>query len=258
MIKTLNINLLQYDISWENPAKNFQQIQALESYFSDSDIIFLPEMFSTGFSMNVEKIAEKTFGESFQFLQKLAKKHHALVVGSIPVEEKGSFYNRMYWVEPNETFQIYDKRHLFSFAGEDKFYSAGKSRKIFSYQNWSFLPQICYDLRFPVFARNKNDYEVLFYIANWPKSRINAWNQLLKARAIENQCFVVGVNRTGIDGNGIAYNGKSQVINPLGEKIEPLQPHECVLQFSLDFLSLKKIREKFPFLKDADEFHLKF
>lgn len=256
MIKKLKISLVQYNIAWENPAKNFQQIESLGNYFSDSDIIFLPEMFSTGFSMNL-KIAEKPFGKSFKFLQALAKKHQSIAVGSIPVQEEELFFNRMYWVEPNGTFRAYNKRHLFSYAKEDKFYTAGRSRKIFTYKNWNFLPQICYDLRFPVFARNRKDYDVLFYIASWPKSRINAWNQLLKARAIENQCFVIGVNRTGTDGNAIVYNGQSQAIDALGQKIEAQQSHESVLQFNLDFLSLKKIREEFPFSEDADGFDLK-
>lgn len=254
----LKIALIEYDICWENPMGNFKYLDSLIPYLSDCSVVLLPEMYSTGFSMNVNKVAEDSLGESYQFLVYLSQKTGAAVTASIPTIGDNGYYNRLYFVNPKGEFHTYDKRHLFSYGRENEFYQCGKERKIINYENWRIMPQICYDLRFPVFTRNRDEYEILYYVANWPKSRIYMWDSLLKARAIENQSYVIGVNRIGVDGNGLEYNGCSMVYNALGEKIEPEKPHPSVLRYELDFSGLRNIRDKFPFLRDLDKFDIEF
>lgn len=255
-MENLRIALLQYDIAWENPKANFDIIETILQNI-EADMFLLPEMFSTGFTMNPKKNAEPFCGKSFQFLQKKAIEKQAVFAASIPTKINAQFYNRLYWIEPNETFATYDKRHLFSLVGEEKHYSAGDERKIITYKGWKFMPQICYDLRFPVFSRNDVEYDVLFYVANWPEIRSYAWTQLLKARAIENMAFCIGVNRIGVDANGIAHSGDSMVYNPLGVPHDFSQPNPYVFLFELHKKELVQTRKKFNFLQDKDSFEIK-
>lgn len=252
---TLSICLLEYDILWENPQLNFDKINSLITGV-EVDIFILPEMFSTGFTMSPEKNAEPIFGPSFKFLQKKSLEKNAVFCGSIPTKIHGQYYNRLYWVEPNETFVIYDKRHLFTLVGEEKHYSPGQERKVIDYKGWKLMPQVCYDLRFPVWSRNDMNYDVVFYIANWPEKRKTAWLSLLKARAIENMSYSIGVNRTGEDQTGIMHSGDSRCFDPLGEKMKNLSKKSEVLIFELHKKDLNHMREKFKFLEDQDKFEI--
>lgn len=254
-MENLSIALLEYDIFWENRTLNFEHISNLVKD-KNADIFILPEMFSTGFTMNPEKNAEPVFGESFQFLQKLSIEKNAVFCGSVPTKVHGNYFNRLYWVEPNETFVIYDKRHLFTLVGEEKHYTAGKERKVIDYKGWRIMPQVCYDLRFPVWARNDLDYDVIFYIANWPERRINAWLSLLQARAIENMAYCIGVNRTGYDNNEIYHSGDSKVFDAMGQALENLSENKEVQMYELNKNDVERARRKFKFLKDQDEFDI--
>ena len=257
MLSELKITLVEYDIAWENTEKNFHLINEIIGNIK-SGIFILPEMFSYGFSMNVESIAEEPYGKSFKFLQQLAIKKNAVFCASIPIKSRGGYYNRFYWIEPNETFITYDKRHLFSYGEEDKFYTQGNKKTIIDYKGWRILPQICYDLRFPVFSRNNSEdmYDLAIYVANWPKKRNYAWNTLLKARAIENMAYVAGVNRVGEDGNQLEYSGESIIIDSLGEPLIPIEKKENLLTYNLSRLSLDENRNHFKFLNDADDFKI--
>lgn len=254
-MNTLKLALVEFDIVWENPKENFEILNEKLNGV-EADIFFLPEMFSTGFTMNPEELAEPFCGESFQFLQQKSIEKNAVFVASIPTKIGAKYYNRLYWVEPNETFTYYDKRHLFSFVGEEKHYTAGEERKIISYKDWQLMPQVCFDLRFPVWARNDIGYDILFYVANWPEVRSYPWTQLLKARAIENQAYVVGVNRIGLDGNGINHSGDSMVYDALGQEV-PFEEVNGVLIFEINKSALQEVRNKFKFLQDRDEFLIK-
>ncbi|MGI9526771.1 MAG: amidohydrolase [Weeksellaceae bacterium] len=253
-MKTLKLALVEFEIVWENPTENFEKLnQMLEGV--EADIFFLPEMYSTGFTMNPEKLAEPEFGPSFNFLQEKAIEKNAVFVASVPTKSGSQYYNRLSWVEPNETFIQYDKRHLFTLVGEEKHYTAGRERKVISYQDWKLMPQVCYDLRFPVWARNDMKYDLIFYVANWPEIRSYPWIQLLKARAIENQAYVVGVNRIGKDGNGISHAGDSMVYDPLGKEVAH-EEQNGILLFEVNKEILQEIRNKFQFLQDQDKFRL--
>lgn len=254
-MKTLRIALLEYDIVWENPAKNFEKIDELLKGV-DADVFFLPEMFSTGFTMNPEKNAEPIFGISFKFLQQKSIEHKAAFCASVPTKSDGQYFNRLYWVEPNETFVIYDKRHLFSLVGEEKHYTPGLERKVIEYKGWRLMPQICYDLRFPVWSRNDLSYDVIFYIANWPERRKTAWLSLLQARSIENISYCIGVNRTGDDAQGIYHSGDSNVFDAQGNKLQSLSESKEALIYELKKEELLETREKFKFLNDKDDFKI--
>lgn len=254
-MKTLRIALLEYDIVWENPAKNFEKIDELLKDVK-ADIFLLPEMFSTGFTMNPEKNAEPIFGKSFKYLQQKAIDHRAAFCASVPTKSDGQYFNRLYWVEPNETFVIYDKRHLFSLVGEEKHYTAGLERKVIDYKGWRLMPQICYDLRFPVWARNDLNYDVIFYLANWPERRKIAWLSLLQARSIENMSYCIGVNRIGDDAQNIYHSGDSNVFDAQGNKLESLSESKEVLIYELKKKDLLATREKFKFLNDKDDFKI--
>lgn len=256
MEQSLKIALVEYDIAWENPKANFNIIDEIIKTIS-ADIFLLPEMFSTGFTMNPQKNAEPFCGDSFQYLQQKSIDKNAVFSASIPTQVDNKYYNRLYWVEPNETFTIYDKRHLFSLVGEQEHYTAGQDRKIIEYKGWKLMPQICYDLRFPVFSRNNLAYDIVFYVANWPEVRNYPWIQLLKARAIENMAFCIGVNRTGKDANNYNHTGDSMIYNPLGIACEFSQINKNVKLFKLHKQELTQTREKFNFLKDKDIFELK-
>ncbi len=227
-----------------------------------TQVIVLPEMFSTGFSMKPEPLAETMTGDTVAWMKKTAAEKKVIVTGSMIVEEEGHYYNRMLWVLPNGQYGQYDKRHLFAFAGEDEHYTGGSQRLIASVNGWKVNLLVCYDLRFPAWARQRFDeqqnfeYDVLIYVANWPERRSTAWKTLLQARAIENQCYVIGVNRVGTDGKDIYHSGDSMVVDPLGEVLYHKAHEEDVFTITLDKEHLQQVREKFPFWKDADRFEI--
>lgn len=258
MDNNLRIAVLQVNLIWENPVKNISVFsEKIDLIQDDVDLIVLPEMFSTGFSMNAANLAEKSDGSTFQWMQKVAKQRNAAVTGSLIIEEDGNFYNRLFFVFPNGSFEKYDKRHTFTLAKEDQTYTAGKERLIVDYKGWKICPLICYDLRFPVWARNTSEYDLLIYVANWPETRIHAWDILLQARAIENMSYCIGVNRTGQDGNKYQYNGHSAVYDCLGKS---LFNNDREIEFTeivtLEKEHLQETRNKLKFLQDRDKFSL--
>ena len=227
-----------------------------------TQVIILPEMFSTGFSMKPEQLAETMDGETIKWMQKVAADKKVIVTGSVIITEDGNFYNRLVWMLPNGQYGYYNKRHLFAFAEEDKHYTGGTERFIASVNGWKINLMVCYDLRFPVWARqqfdedNNFEYDALIYVANWPERRSHAWKSLLQARAIENQCYVIGVNRVGEDGNGIYHSGDSMVIDPLGEMLYHKKDEEDIFTVTLKKEDLQEVRNKFQFWRDADEFSI--
>lgn len=262
MKKDLRITIVQNKIHWESPVKNIKhfnsQLSALKK--GSTDVIILPEMFNTGFSMEAEKFAEETGGITMQWMQETARGLNAVVCGSLMMKHKKKFHNRFIWMQPNGEHSHYDKRHLFSMSGEDKIYTAGKERLIVDVKGWKICPMICYDLRFPVWSRNSiskkgnAEYDVLIYVANWPSVRNYPWQQLLIARAIENQCYVAGVNRIGKDGNGMEHEGNSVVLDPIGKKLTFTKPNKIVLEtITLSAKELTVMRSRFPVLTDADK-----
>jgi omega-amidase len=254
----LHITLIQPDIVWENKEANLQQYEKMIAGISGSKhVVALPEMFSTGFSMAPERLAETMDGNSVKWMAAMAAKHRCILTGSLIIEEDGKYYNRMLWVQPDGKIGIYDKRHLFGYADEDKHYTPGSKRLIVSVNGWCINLMVCYDLRFPVWARNQGDeYDVLLYVANWPEPRSLAWRALLQARAIENQCYVVGVNRVGKDGKDFNYLGESSVFGPLGEQLWQKAGEPACHTVTLEKEVLQKVRAKLPFLDDADKFLL--
>ena len=254
----LLITLIQPEIVWEDPTANLEHYSKLIAGIEGpKQVVVLPEMFSTGFSMAPERLAEPMNGRSVSWMADIAVKHRCILTGSLIIEEDGHYYNRMLWVQPDGNIGIYDKRHLFGFAHENEHYTAGEKRQIVSVNGWKINLQVCYDLRFPVWARNHSgEYDVLLYVANWPQRRSLAWKTLLQARAIENQCYVVGVNRVGTDGKGHEYSGDSSVFGPLGETIWQYSGSAVVKTVVLDREALEQNRKTFPFLNDADKFML--
>jgi omega-amidase len=254
----MKIAILQSSLVWENPEANRihfeEKINAIDE---PVDLIVLPEMFTSGFTMHPNLVAETMQGETMVWLQQLAKAKNAAITGSLVITQECDFYNRLVFVFPSGEVQFYDKWHLFTLAGEDKVYTAGKEKMVIDYLGWKICPLICYDLRFPVFARNVEEYEVLLYVANWPNTRINAWDALLKARAIENMSYVVGVNRIGVDVNQHVYNGHSQVQDYLGRAIVEPQENGGVFIAYLDKKALIETRQKLGFLEDRDDFEIK-
>lgn len=254
----MKVALIQSPLSWENPTANRDHFEEKINALTEKvDLIVLPEMFSTGFTMNPEAVFETMEGETIQWLQSLAKAKNSAITGSLIIKENESFYNRLVFVFPSGEVQFYDKRHLFTLAGEDKVYTAGREKLIVEYQGWKICPLICYDLRFPVFARNVEDYEVLIYVANWPKQRVNAWDILLQARSVENLCYTIGVNRMGFDTNNLEYNGHSQAFDFLGNYILEPQESEGVFVIELNKERLLETRKRLSFLDDKDVFELK-
>ena len=273
----LTITTIQTNLVWENKIANLQALEKkINGLEEKTEIIVLPEMFSTGFSMQPQLLAETMEGETVQWMKEVASKNKVILTGSIIIEEDGNFYNRLIWMLPNGQFGAYDKRHLFGFAEEDKHYTAGNKRLIASAKGWKINLQICYDLRFPVWARNRilqtdsstdegasteiptngitPEYDILIYVANWPERRNHAWKTLLCARAIENQCYAIGVNRVGRDGNNINHSGNSLVIDPLGEVLYHMADDEDIFTITLEKEHLQDVRNKFPFWKDGDYF----
>ncbi len=254
----MKLALIQSSLVWENPTDNRNYFeQKIDAISEKVDLIVLPEMFNTGFTTNPITVAETMQGETIQWLQSLAKAKNSAITGSLVIKEKGNFYNRLVFVFPSGEIQFYDKRHLFTLAGEDKVYTSGKEKLIVAYQGWKICPLICYDLRFPVFSRNTEDYDLLIYVANWPKPRINAWDILLKARSVENMCYTIGVNRTGFDDNNFEYNGHSQAVDFLGDYVLEPQETEGVFVIELNKEKLVETKSKLGFLNDSDTFELK-
>lgn len=255
----LTITLIQSDLYWENKEANLLHFEKqIHGIKQATQVVVLPEMFSTGFSMQPAQLAEKMDGNTVLWMKKMASEKKIIVTGSVIIEEEGCYYNRLLWVLPNGHIGYYDKRHRFAFAGEDQHYTAGNKRLITSVNGWKINLQICYDLRFPVWARQQTtdglEYDLLIYVANWPARRSHAWKQLLIARAIENQCYVIGVNRVGEDGHGIEHSGDSMLVDPLGEVIYTKSNGADIFTHTLDKENLETIRERFPFWKDADQF----
>lgn len=253
----LNIAIFQLDLVWENPAANRAKIDEwLRKIELNIDVVFLPEMFTTGFSMNVSELAESMDGETLQWMKYRCSQHQFAICGSLIIQENGKFYNRLVFVEPSGEVRFYNKRHLFTMGNEESHFQKGTERLVVQYKGWRICPLICYDLRFPVWSRNRNDYDLLVYSANWPQNRNDVWNALLKARSIENQCYVVGVNRVGLDGHGIDYTGDSQVFSSKGKELaKSLSENEEILTTSLSFQEMTEFRRRFPVLNDADVFY---
>ena len=253
----MKVAIIQSPLAWEDPQSNRNYFEAkINTITSEVDVIVLPEMFTSGFTINPQVVAETMQGETILWMQTLAKAKKSAITGSLVIAEGATFYNRMVFVFPTGEIQQYDKRHLFTLADEHEVYTAGTQKTIIEHKGWRICPLICYDLRFPVFTRNVEQYDLLLYVANWPKPRINAWNALLKARAIENMCYTVGVNRIGTDANHLEYPGHSQVVDCMGN--EQLNAHNGsgIFYCELDKSQQIAARLQFNFLTDADRFTL--
>jgi omega-amidase len=253
----LKISLIQMDIAWEQPARNRELLGTkIAELRGKQHVIVLPEMFNTGFTLKAEQWAEPINGETITWMQEQARQSRSILTGSLIVKEEGKYYNRLVWVLPDGSVAHYDKRHLFSYAGEQVDFEPGEKRVIARVNGWKICLQICYDLRFPVWARNTDEYDILLYVANWPEKRNYAWETLLSARAIENMSYVIGVNRVGEDGNGHQYIGNSSIYSPLGGLIAKAGPGEEIITHTLDHSQITDNRSKFPFLDDRDHFML--
>ena len=268
-MSTLSITIIQTNLHWEDKGANMQMLeQKINNIKEKTEVVVLPEMFSTGFSMKPEQLAETMYGETVQWMKRIANEKKIILTGSIIIKENNNFHNRLIWMQPNGQYGVYDKRHCFAYAGEDEHYTAGTKRLIASVKGWKINLLVCYDLRFPVWARQspfstggegsgvRAEFDMLIYVANWPEKRSHAWKTLLQARAIENQCYVIGVNRVGDDGNNIHYSGESMIVDPTGEILYTEKDIEDIFTITLDKNHLQSIREKFPFLRDADEFQI--
>ncbi|MEO8236208.1 MAG: nitrilase family protein [Flavobacterium sp.] len=254
----MKIAIIQSALHWENPTENRRYFeQKINSITEGIDLIVLPEMFTSGFTMNPKSVAETLNGETITLLKFLAKSKNCAITGSLVIAENDNFYNRLVFIFPSGEIEYYDKKHLFSLAGEDKVYTSGNKKLIVEYKGFKICPLICYDLRFPVFARNIEDYDVLIYVANWPKPRTNAWDILLKARAVENMCYTIGVNRIGVDTNNHEYIGHSQAVDFLGNSILEPQEKEGIFIVVLEKQKMLETRNKFGFLNDKDAFEMR-
>lgn len=255
----IKLSILQSTLTWHNSSQNLLHFSEKICQINEAvDIILLPEMFTSGFSMEPQEIAETMDGLAINWMVKTAKDVNSAIAGSLIIFEDGNYYNRFVFVHPSGEINYYNKRHLFTLAGEDKIYKAGSKKVIITYKGWKICPQVCYDLRFPVWSRNVENYDVLLYVANWPKPRITAWDTLLKARAIENLSYTVGVNRIGVDANNLEYNGHSSVYNCLGEQIvQTKENREDIVIVTLEKNHISEIRTKLNFLSDKDTFEIK-
>lgn len=258
-MSTVSFTLIQSHLAWEDPGANRRMFEQKIRSIQSTQVVLLPEMFSTGFSMRPQELAEPMDGPTVEWMKAIAAEKRIILAGSLMIEDQGKYFNRMIWMLPNGQCGYYDKRHLFAYAEEDKHYTAGNERCIASVNGWKVNLLVCYDLRFPVWSRQSPrtegfEYDVLVYVANWPERRNLAWKTLLRARAIENQCYVIGVNRVGSDGKEIVYSGDSAVIGPLGETLYEKSDEEDVFTITLDKDHLNSVREKLPFRADADDF----
>ncbi|HEV2483700.1 MAG TPA: nitrilase family protein [Puia sp.] len=290
-MSSLTITTIQTGLKWEDKTANLQHFEArIESLREATELVILPEMFSTGFSMQPERLAETMDGPTLRWMADMAARKKIILTGSVIIEENGRYYNRLVWMLPNGQYGYYDKRHRFAYAGEDQHYTAGAKRLVASVKGWRVLLLVCYDLRFPVWSRQRPreltgdpaaaarpagsagrprpgggsdaaeapdlEYDLLLYVANWPERRSHAWKTLLQARAIENQCYVAGVNRIGNDGHDIYHSGDSMIIDPLGETLYHAGAKDETFTLTLEKDDLAKVRERFPFWRDADHFSI--
>jgi predicted amidohydrolase len=271
-MQNLTVSLVQTPLFWEDKSSNLRMLEKkIMDIPEQTEVVILPEMFSTGFSMNAVALAEAMDGPTIQWMKNLAAEKKCILTGSLIIkdnaEQEPLFYNRLIWMLPNGQYGYYDKRHLFAYGREHQFYTAGNKRLIASAKGWKINLQVCYDLRFPVWLRQSNpslplpaagdttpEYDLLIVVANWPTSRIHAWKTLLQARAIENQCFVIGVNRTGTDGTGLGYPGESLIAGPLGELLQAVSGKEEIITCTLNKEIIETVRRQFPFRNDADHF----
>jgi len=257
-MEKIRISLVQADLKWEDKKANLERFDhTLSEISSCTDVIVLPEMFTTGFTMKPQGLAEPVMGNTMQWMKEKAAQKNAVIAGSLIIDEKGNYFNRLIWMKPDGSFNYYNKRHLFTLSGEQEHYTRGTERKVFEWKGWRFFAQICYDMRFPVFNRYRGDYDCLLFVANWPVIRIDAWEPLAISRAIENQAWLVAVNRVGYDKNGIYHNGCSMAVNPFGKVVAETRDIETVMQVELDPEIMLKARNKLPFIHDKDDFELK-
>jgi omega-amidase len=270
-MSTLTITTIQADLLWEDKTANLRRLEEkIDGIGVHTELVVLPEMFSTGFSMRPEALAERMDGPTVDWMRKTAARKKIILTGSIIIEDEGHYFNRLLWMLPNGQYGYYDKRHRFAYAGENEHYTAGHKRLVASVKGWKLLLLVCYDLRFPVWSRQNPqatqlpdppqaeelEYDLIVYVANWPERRSHAWKTLLQARAIENQSYVIGVNRVGEDGNQIAHSGDTMIIDPLGETLYHAAPKEEIFTLTLKKEQLETVRQRFPFWKDADHFNI--
>ena len=257
MTNSLKITTVQTDLVWENIPRNLALFESkINGLKEKQDIIILPEMFTTGFSMNPKKLAEKPNGKTFQWMTKMAKATNAVITGSYILESNEHYFNHLLWMQPDGNHFTYNKRHLFSLSEEPQHYRAGKEKLIINFKGWKICPLICYDLRFPIWSRNVEGYDLLIYVANWPEQRSHHWRSLLIARAIENQVYTIGVNRVGKDGNGIYHSGDTTVLDYSGSLLQHDAHVESISTIELNLQNQQSFRSKFPFLADQDAFKL--
>ncbi len=258
-MENLKIAAIQTKLFWEDITANLANLEEkIATIDSQPDLIILPEMFNTGFSMQSKTLAEPMNFTTFKWMKQMAEKTGAVITGSYIVIEKGEYFNRLIWMQPDGIFYSYDKRHLFRMGGENEHFSAGNKRMVMQLKGWNICPLVCYDLRFPVWSRNRNnEYDLLIYVANWPEPRAKVWSNLLIARALENQSYVIGLNRVGTDGMGLSYSGDSAIIDFKGNLINSESKNEKILFAELNKKDLTDFREKFPAYLDADEFEIK-
>ncbi len=258
MKNELRVVGIQADLVWENPAQNLAFFdEKIRNLPKETDLVVLPEMFTTGFTMKPKNVAEKMNGNAVSWMIKIAQENDLAITGSLVINDDNNYYNRLVFVHPSGKIETYDKRHSFTLAGEDKAYTSGNKKLIIAYKDWKICPLICYDLRFPVWARNTENYNLLIFVANWPVKRIKAWNTLLKARAIENMSYVVGVNRTGTDANNYEYSGNSVIVDYLGDEISDVPKNKIdMIEATLDKNNQEKVRQKLGFLNDKDDFNI--
>lgn len=257
-MQDLTITTIQANLVWEDKSRNLKYFnQVFNSLQGQTDLIVLPEMFTTGFSMNAVTLAESMDGEGVKWMAKKAKEHNAVIAGSLIIKEEDHFFNRLIWMPPNGEVQYYDKRHLFTLAKEDRTYTAGSEKLIVDYKGWKICPLVCYDLRFPAWSRNMEDYDLLIYVANWPKSRAHHWKSLLIARAIENQAYVIGVNRVGVDKKENVYTGDTSVVDYKGTIRYQISEAADVFTTVLSYKEQQAFRAKLNFLPDRDQIYFK-
>lgn len=258
-MENLKVTLFQGYLYWENTDKNLQNIGVkLSGIREKTDLIILPEMFSTGFSMNAEKLAEEMGGKTMQWMARTAKEYSCVVTGSLIIKEDGKYYNRLVWMRPDGGYACYDKRHLFAMGKENLTYTPGDKRLLIEHKGWKICPVICYDLRFPVWLRNNGpEYDLLLIVANWPERRIAHWRSLIVARAIENQAYTIGVNRVGHDGDEVYHSGDSICVNPMGNIVYHKRDEEDMYTLTLIADEVARTRRMLPFLQDADEFNIR-
>lgn len=253
-MQDLTVTILQCELAWEDPAANLAFFDnRLEQSIEQTDLVVLPEMFTTGFSMNARELAQDMDGSAVAWIQEASARHQVDITGSMIIREGQRYYNRLIWAKPDGTLQTYDKRHLFRMSGEHEVYSAGSQTITVGLKGWNIRPFVCYDLRFPAWTRNvKKQYDLAVFVANWPAPRSMHWTTLLKARAIENQCYVIGVNRVGTDGNGLPYDGNSSIIDPMGTVLYQQKDTPVIHTAKLTFDTLTSYRKSFPAWMDAD------